>query len=342
MVQGPRPGLNPPVAPARAVPRDRLFCAPPRPTVLRLPLPEPLAEALQRGLEQRAHGYRGRYAPSPTGPLHRGNLRTALLSWLDARLAGGNGCCASTTSTRPATAPARRMRSSPTCSGWASTGTAPRSARANGVGSTPRCFRPCGARGGSTPAAAAAAGCWPTSPPPTAARRCTRPLPPRGAPLGPGAGAAAQLAPADGARELRWTERWGAPGLLDAAGDVGDVVLRRADGFLAYHLATAVDELLLGISDVVRGDDLWWATGAQVGVMAALGPRPPAMATCPSGAIRPAGASASGRGPRGWRVCAARGWMPPRDRPAGRQPGLGGSGQPAGGQRTAGGGAPEA
>ena len=30
-----------------------------------------------------------RFAPSPTGRLHRGNLRTALLAWLDARLAGG-------------------------------------------------------------------------------------------------------------------------------------------------------------------------------------------------------------------------------------------------------------
>jgi glutamyl-tRNA synthetase len=56
---------------------------------------------------------------------------------------------------------------------------------------------------------------------------------------------------------------------------VGDVVLRRADGFLAYHLATAVDELMLGISDVVRGDDLWSSTGAQVAVMAALGAAPP-------------------------------------------------------------------
>ena len=30
----------------------------------------------------------GRYAPSPTGPLHRGNLRTALVAWLQARLVG--------------------------------------------------------------------------------------------------------------------------------------------------------------------------------------------------------------------------------------------------------------
>ena len=32
---------------------------------------------------------RGRYAPSPTGDLHLGNLRTALLAWLFARKAGG-------------------------------------------------------------------------------------------------------------------------------------------------------------------------------------------------------------------------------------------------------------
>ncbi|MCA9660037.1 MAG: tRNA glutamyl-Q(34) synthetase GluQRS, partial [Myxococcales bacterium] len=36
-----------------------------------------------------ASGYRGRYAPSPTGRLHLGNARTGLLAWLDARRAGG-------------------------------------------------------------------------------------------------------------------------------------------------------------------------------------------------------------------------------------------------------------
>src|SRR5262245_37207124 len=34
-------------------------------------------------------GERGRYAPSPTGRLHLGNARTALLAWLDARSRGG-------------------------------------------------------------------------------------------------------------------------------------------------------------------------------------------------------------------------------------------------------------
>jgi glutamyl-tRNA synthetase len=74
---------------------------------------------------------------------------------------------------------------------------------------------------------------------------------------------------------LGWSEQLAERGNLAAETEVGDVVLRRADGFLAYHLATAVDELALGITDVVRGRDLWSATGPQVAVMRELDGEPP-------------------------------------------------------------------
>ena len=77
------------------------------------------------------------------------------------------------------------------------------------------------------------------------------------------------------AGQLRWREASALGGRLDGPSAVGDTVLRRADGVVAYHLATAVDELWLGISEVVRGEDLWSSSGAQVAVMRALGVPPP-------------------------------------------------------------------
>ena len=74
---------------------------------------------------------------------------------------------------------------------------------------------------------------------------------------------------------LQWREQGQVSSCLDGLTEVGDVVLRRADGFLAYHLATAVDELWLGVSQVVRGEDLWVTTGPQVAVMRLLGCEPP-------------------------------------------------------------------
>ena len=55
----------------------------------------------------------------------------------------------------------------------------------------------------------------------------------------------------------------------------GDVVLRRTDGFIAYQLATVIDELSFGITDVVRGADLREALPAQRSVFAAMGESPP-------------------------------------------------------------------
>ena len=50
----------------------------------------------------------------------------------------------------------------------------------------------------------------------------------------------------------------------------GDIVLRRSDGFIAYHLATVIDELSLGINEVVRGKDLAQSKYAQLAIIDAF------------------------------------------------------------------------
>lgn len=68
---------------------------------------------------------------------------------------------------------------------------------------------------------------------------------------------------------------------FDLAREVGDVVVRRSDGLWAYALAVVVDDAAMGISEVVRGDDLLPATGAQVALARALGLLPPIYAHAP-------------------------------------------------------------
>jgi glutamyl-Q tRNA(Asp) synthetase len=65
---------------------------------------------------------------------------------------------------------------------------------------------------------------------------------------------------------LTWTETGAGPagqtGLITAAPQMwGDVVLARKDSPTSYHLAAVVDDALQGVTDAVRGQDLFWATG---------------------------------------------------------------------------------
>lgn len=62
---------------------------------------------------------------------------------------------------------------------------------------------------------------------------------------------------------------------LNVQEEVGDVVVRRADGEWAYQLAVVVDDIAMGMTHVVRGDDLLPSTGAQLLLYRALGAAPP-------------------------------------------------------------------
>ena len=247
----------------------------PLPAPADLALPEAMQRAIDAGQARRRQGYRGRFAPSPTGPLHRGNLRTALLAWLDARLAGGELLLRLDDLDTPRNRPGAEeaILADLRWLGLDWDGPPLRQSRRRGLYAT------------ALSALRRAGALYPC--------RCSRRLladisAPHGAlsvypghcrgrpPLwGPEGGRLPSWRLALPPGSLRWVERFEAAGALDGPREVGDVVLRRADGVVAYHLATALDELTLGISDVLRGADLWGSTGAQVAVMAALGAPPP-------------------------------------------------------------------
>ena len=99
---------------------------------------------------------------------------------------------------------------------------------------------------------------------------------------------------------LQWTETGAGPqgqtGRITAAPQMwGDLVLARKDVPASYHLAVTVDDGLQGVSDVVRGQDLFWSTSVP----------PAAGAAWPAGAyLSPSSAHSRRRWPQALEIVA--------------------------------------
>jgi glutamyl-tRNA synthetase len=241
---------------------------------------------------------RGRFAPSPTGAMHLGNARTALLAWLAARRAGGAVVLRIEDLDRPrvvAGAEARLLDEL----GWL--GLDWDEGPDRGGPHAPYRQSERTARYETAIARLLAAGhaflcaCSRAD----VARAASAPHEDNGdeGPRYPGT--CRSLEPAEVERRVqalgrRPVVRFRAPptpypftdavhGPVDPMGPAGvdDFVLRRADGTAAYQLAVVVDDAAMEITEVVRGDDLLRSTPRQLALYAALGLSAPRFAHVP-------------------------------------------------------------
>jgi glutamyl-Q tRNA(Asp) synthetase len=82
--------------------------------------------------------------------------------------------------------------------------------------------------------------------------------------------------PDGAAAVLSFKDRWQGTQTQDLASEVGDFVLKRADGEWAYQLAVVVDDADAGITHIVRGADLLDSTARQIYLQRCLGVSTPA------------------------------------------------------------------
>lgn len=82
-------------------------------------------------------------------------------------------------------------------------------------------------------------------------------------------------------REILFRDRTFGLQRVNLARECGDFVLRRADGAWAYQLAVVVDDALMGVTEVVRGEDLLLSAARQIYLYGLLGYRAPEFAHIP-------------------------------------------------------------
>ena len=219
----------------------------------------------------------GRFAPSPTGPLHAGSLVAALASWLDVRARGGRWLVRIEDVDGPRCVPGAAetiLRQLADCGLLPDAPPVWQSTRGGAYACALDALRddgwayPCGCSRSDIERALAARGRVPQRfgerVYPGTCRDGLHGKPPRAWRL--------RSMDRDGQAEcIAWHDRQLGPQVQDVAAEVGDFVLRRADGLWSYQLAVVVDDAWQGVSDVVRGADLADNTARQILLQHRLG-----------------------------------------------------------------------
>lgn len=211
--------------------------------------------------------YVGRFAPSPTGPLHLGSLVAALASWLDARAAEGRWLVRMEDLDRPrcTQAAADTILRQLEVYGLVWDGTVLcQSKRDDAYEAALDALRGLGAMFACTCTRSQLAQAPRNAEgeivyPGTCRLRAT----PRTEPI-------AWRVCVEGVN-IHFKDRIHGALQQDLAHEVGDFVVRRADGLFAYQLAVVVDDAFQGVTQVVRGADLLWNTPRQIYLQQRLG-----------------------------------------------------------------------
>lgn len=215
--------------------------------------------------------YRTRYAPSPTGKMHLGHARSALVAWLQARHQGGRIVLRiedlDPPRVRPKSAEAIQRDHEWLGLDW-DEGPFFQSER---YGLYEAALKRLQEQGSVYPCTCSRKE-W-------LAAASSAPHIGEGPPLYPGT---CRQGPTHPERRPAWRFAFDeAETFVDgihgevAAPTVSDFILKRSDGLWAYQLAVVVDDAAMGITEVIRGDDLLSSTAPQLALYDALGaPRP--------------------------------------------------------------------
>jgi glutamyl-tRNA synthetase len=232
----------------------------------------------------------GRFAPSPTGDLHLGNLRTAVLAWLFARSTGRRFLIRIEDLDRARSGSAARQLADLAAIGLTWDGpvtyqttrydaydAALATLESRGLTYECYCSRRDIAEAASAPHGASPGRVTAGPRPPGAYPGTCRHLTDR---------QRAERRASGRSPAIRLRARRSSYSVHDVlagetTGAVDDFVLRRGDGTPAYNLAVVVDDAAQGIDQVVRGDDLLSSAARQAYLAALLGHTPPTYAHVP-------------------------------------------------------------